>query len=370
MKKILLLNYEFPPLGGGAANATYYLLKEFAKNDSVKIVLVTSSVSEYKHEQFSDNIDIYYLDIAKNGNLHYQSNKDLLLYSWKAFWFCKKLKRKENFDLIHAFFGIPCGFVAMLLKTPYIVSLRGSDVPFYNERFEKIDKLLFKRLSKRIWGKARVVITNSEGLKGLALQSAPKQKIEVIYNGVDTDFFKPVDKKEDVFTIVSTSRLIARKGINYLIDAFIDLSKKISNVKLIIVGDGDLRVDLENKVKESGISDKIEFWGKVEKKDIIKAYQRSDVFILPSLNEGMSNSLLEAMSCGLVIVATDVGGTKELVDRNNGIIIKKESSADILSALNQIYNDKAMLEEMKKNSRKKAELMCWEEVADKYVRLY
>ena len=156
------------------------------------------------------------------------------------------------------------------------------------------------------------------------------------YDWIDVDFFKPLDKKENIFTIVSTSRLIARKGINYLIDTFIDLNKKVNNVKLIIVGDGDLKNDLKNRVKKNGINDKVEFWGKVEKKDIIKVYQKSDVFVLSSLNEGMSNSLLEAMSCGLAIVATDVGGTNELVDENNGIIIKKKSCFDILKALEKL----------------------------------
>ena len=228
----------------------------------------------------------------------------------------------------------------------------------------------FKRLSKKVWGKANVVIANSKGLKDLALKTAPEQTIEVMYNGVDVDFFKPLEKKENIFTIVSTSRLISRKGISYLIDAFIDLNKKIDNVKLIIVGDGDLKSDLRDKVKENGINDKVEFWGKVEKKDIIKAYQKSDVFVLPSLNEGMSNSLLEAMACGLAVIATDVGGTKELVDESNGVIIEKKSSDDIFKALEKLQNDDELLKSMKNNSRKKTELMSWNNMADKYLELY
>ena len=73
-----MLNYEFPPLGGGAGNATYYLLKEFSKYDDIEIDFVTSSIDEFKEEKFSKNITIYYLDIGKKGNLHYQSNKNLL----------------------------------------------------------------------------------------------------------------------------------------------------------------------------------------------------------------------------------------------------------------------------------------------------
>jgi hypothetical protein len=78
-----MLNYEFPPLGGGAGNANYFLFKELAKVDNLKIDLVTSSVSSFRIENFLQNINIHYLDIGKQGNLLYQSNEDLLRYSYK-----------------------------------------------------------------------------------------------------------------------------------------------------------------------------------------------------------------------------------------------------------------------------------------------
>ena len=180
MKRILLLNYEFPPLGGGAANATYHLLKEYSKRKDIKVDLITSSTGEYSEEQFAKSIRIYFLDIGKKGNIHYQTNKDLLTYSWKAYKLGKKLVRKNHYDLVHAFFGIPCGYIASKLGLPYIVSLRGSDVPFYNKRFYWPDKLLFRRLSKKVWKDSKATITNSEGLKELALRSDPKQNINVI----------------------------------------------------------------------------------------------------------------------------------------------------------------------------------------------
>jgi len=197
-KNILMLNYEFPPLGGGAANATFFLLKQFSNRENLKIDLITSSIASEKVENFSKNINIHYLDIGKKGNLHYQSQKDLLKYSFKAYKYAKKLIKKQKYDLCHAFFGIPSGFIAMKLKRkfnlPYIVSLRGSDVPFYNKRFHLLDKLIFKRLSKKIWRKSTTTIANSKGLKTLALDTNPKQDIKVIYNGVDTAKFKTQKK--------------------------------------------------------------------------------------------------------------------------------------------------------------------------------
>ncbi len=140
--KLLILNYEYPPLGGGAANATYYLLRELARRKDVEVDLITSSVGEHRVEQIDTRIKIHFLDIGKRGNLHYQSQRELLVYAWKSYQYASRLVRNKRPDIVHAFFGIPSGYVAMQLGLPYIVSLRGSDVPFYNERFELLDKFV------------------------------------------------------------------------------------------------------------------------------------------------------------------------------------------------------------------------------------
>ncbi|MCG8571198.1 MAG: glycosyltransferase family 4 protein [Spirochaetes bacterium] len=370
MLKILMLNYEFPPLGGGAGNATQYLLKEIAGQKNIEIHLVTSSTDTYKEEQFSDKIKIYYLNINKNNDIHYQSSKELLTFSYKAYFLCQQLKKRNHYHLVHAFFGIPCGYIAMKLKLPYIISLRGSDVPFYNKRFELLDKILFKKLSQKIWKKARSVITNSQGLKELALKSAPLQKINVIYNGIDTNEFSPNQISQRIFTVISTSRLIKRKGVEYLIDGFIRFSKDKDNVQLLIIGEGNLKKELKQKVQQNNMEEKIHFYGRIEHDDLNQYYKKADIFCLPSLNEGMSNSLLEAMASGLAILATNTGGTKELVDNTNGIIIEKCNHTDIENSLNKLYYDKSLLTKMKQASRNKALKMNWEVCSQQYMAEY
>ena len=86
---ILILNYEYPPLGGGAANATFYLLQELKKHENITIDLVTSSIGSYYKEKSYPNVTIHYLDIGKSGAIHYQSSKELLKYAWKSYWYTK-----------------------------------------------------------------------------------------------------------------------------------------------------------------------------------------------------------------------------------------------------------------------------------------
>jgi L-malate glycosyltransferase len=365
--KVLILNYEYPPLGGGAATATYNLLQQLKDKDDIEVILLTSSVGEYEEENLGENVRVIKFDIDKEGNLHNQSNRDLLKYSSKAFkWM---LKNRKDYDLIHAFFGIPSGFLAMLIGKPYIVSLRGSDVPFYSKKYEKLDKYIFQHLSKLIWKRAKCVVANSEGLRDLAYETYNKKDIGVIYNGVDTDMFKPKEK-DDEFTIVSTSRLTERKGLNYLIEAFGEFQNGKENVRLIFYGDGDQREELEDMVEELDIKDKVEFKGEASREDISKNISKCHLFVLPSKNEGMSNSLLEAMASGLAIIATDVGGTKELVDSKNGFVVKKEDSREIKEGLERLYNDRELLIRMGKESRRKAEGMSWGNMAREYLDLY
>lgn len=356
-----MLNYEFPPLGGGAANATKYILEEFSKYDNLHIDLITSSIGSFRIENFSPNITIHYLDIGKNGEMHYQSNKDLLQYSWKCYWYCRKLLDSTSYDLAHAFFGIPCGFIAQQLKIPYIVSLRGSDVPFYNERFYWLDTLMFKRMSKRIWKNASFVVTNSQGLKELALSSSSNQEIKIIENGVDTSLFKPRSKKNSKLIVLGVGRLISRKGFEYLIKACEEL-----DVEVRLVGDGPLKEELEDLAKR--LSVRCKFYGNIEdKKELSEIYSSSDVFCLPSLNEGMSNTVLEAMASGLPLVVTNTGGSKELV-RKNGFIVEMKNSQDIRDKLNKFSSD--LIEEMGKQSRELAVKKNWGSVAQDYFDLY
>ena len=119
--KVLFFNYEYPPLGGGAGNATYYIMQEFSKIPELEIDLVTASIDKAYHlEKVGQNIRIHRIPIGKNAaNLHYQTQKELLVYAIKATIFSRKLIKKNKYDLTHSFFTVPCGQVSWVLKKIY-----------------------------------------------------------------------------------------------------------------------------------------------------------------------------------------------------------------------------------------------------------
>ena len=377
--KILFFNYEYPPLGGGAANATANILREYAHLPDLEVDLVTSSIDQKYHlEEISESIRIHRLPIGKNaGNLHFQSQKDLLLYSWKAYWFSRRLCRENKYDLTHSFFTVPCGFISMLLKwefsLPYIVSLRGSDVPGYSDRFPLIYAFL-KPLFALIWECAAAVVANSLGLKELARKTNAKQKIDLIYNGIDTEKFKPDENVRNIEKFIITpgaSRITDRKGLTYLIDAVAMLAQKYPQIELRIMGDGNARAKLERQVNELKLRDRVRFLGRIPRDETTPRYREASVFVLPSFNEGMSNAMLEAMSCGLPIIATEAGGTAELVtDGGNGYIIKMKDAVHIAEKLEQLIENPELRHSMGRISRERAEQMSWQNVAGEYYKLY
>jgi len=385
--KILFLNYEYPPLGGGAANATRYLLREFNKYPELEVDLITANVLEKKEkESFGDNITIIRLPVGKDGkNLHFQKLGELMRYYFSAAKEIRRLRRLKKYDICFSFFTLPCGLLAYQFrkKIPYIVSLRGSDVPGYNPRFNLIYRI-FKPLIKKIWIEAELVLANSRELARLAKKTLPELDLKIIYNGVDLKEFYPAQpslnlslgkgEKMEVggqIKILTVSRLTKRKGIDYLLGAIKKLrSDQKKKVKLTIVGEGEEKENLVSLTKKLGLKDIVKFLGLVPHQNLPEIYRRHDIFVLSSLAEGMSNTLLEALASGLPVIASRVGGVKELVsDDRNGFIVPPKNAAAIKRSLIKFIENKGLIEEMGQRSRKKSKNFSWQKIAKEYIKL-
>jgi glycosyltransferase involved in cell wall biosynthesis len=382
--KILFLNYEYPPLGGGAANATRYILREFSRMQDVEVHLVTSGLMDsYEKECIGGDVWVHRIPIGKNpSKIHSQSVRDLLVYSAKAWWFSEWIIRDARrsgmpFARTIAFFGIPCGVLALWFKwrsgIPYVVSLRGSDVPGYSEKYNRLYFFLAP-LVRLVWRRAIAVVPNSAGLAKLAAKTSPKQVFEIIPNGVDTGEFRPDPERErdGYFRVLVVSRLTPRKGIRFLVRAMAILKEKTEKkVELWIAGDGEEKSSLQALARECDIETQVKFFGAVPHEELRKYYGLADVFCLPSLNEGMSNTVLEALAAGLPIVATVTGGTEELIrDGENGLFVAQQSPEDLAEKLEKLFSDESLRLRMGEASRSRAENMSWACVAEGFLKLF
>lgn len=207
-----------------------------------------------------------------------------------------------------------------------------------------------------------------------------KDKIETIINGIDghiyrSDAVKGIAKRkqfraEDKVVIGHVARLSPEKDQKNLLKAFSMVVKEIDNVRLFIVGDGPLRNDLESLAKELNISDKVVFAG--FQGDIPALLNMFDLFVLSSIREGTSLTLIEAMAAGLPIVATDIGGNPNVVsDKNTGLLVPAQDPDKLAEAIICLCRNPKMREEMGKAGRKRMEEnFNLGRTADRYAELY
>ena len=372
--KILMFNNEFPPLGGGTGTVNFELFNIFKNITDLDIDLITSSVNKNtEFEQFSENIRIFKLPVGKK-NIHHASNFELIKYAIKAT--CKgfKLYKRKKYDIIFVWSAVPSGLPALLLKifkkTPYAVRVGGPDIPGFEKRYSFIYKII-SPLIKLIWKKAELIIAKCRTEKIMIKKINSELNIKIIYNGIDTEKFKPEKKQPtDTLKIICPARLIKRKGQDVLVNSVSKLKKENIKIKVDFIGEGDEKDNYVNLVKKYKLEENIIFSGYIAGEKMPQKYGEADIFVLPSYNEGMSNALLEAIACGLPVIVTDVGGTEELVDENNGFVFKPGDTVALTKILKHISENKKIINKLGQNSRKKAENFKWEHTAKEYLHLF
>lgn len=376
--KILLFSYEYPPLGGGVANAVFHLLQEWSKQTGIYVYCVTSSLNNaWEEESLAKNITLYRVPIGKRypDDYHRQNLAHMVKFVYGSIVVGYKIIRQNKPDISLAF-GYPGPIASWLFswfRLPYVVALRGVDVPGYNPRFSWGFRL-HQIIARLLWRRSSAITANSKWLANLAKKTWSGANIKIIPNGVDTELFKPVsyEKKFSAFTVTAGGTVMGKKKqLDLLIkgfDEFIrnqDLSAK--QAQLLLIGDGDERQNLEKLCSNLKIEKYVRFVGSKNKKWIAWNLPRCHVFCLPSLAEGMSNAALEAMACGLPLILSDVGAAREMVESSNcGYVLHNNKNEDeIAELLIQEYKQK-YLACKKVHSECSNGVISWGEVSNKF----
>ncbi len=370
--KILMLNYEFPPIGGGAANAHLRLLRQYADKDGLRVDVLTSAPKPgVVTEQFSENIAIHKVGIHKK-HLHFWRKIEVIEWLVKAKSHYRRLLRENDYDLAHAFFGFPTGWLCYRTanKLPYIISLRGSDVPGRHARLQLGYKILAP-VFRGIWRNAAALVACSEGLKDRALRFLPSVSIDVIPNGVEIDRFYPAQSGEtgDTLRLLTVGRLSATKRVEMLVDAVEILHTDGVKLHLTIAGGGQLEPQLKETVAGRNLGGIIEIAGRLDPEVMPHVYRENDVFISATMQEGMSNAMLEAMASGLPIITTRCEGVEELI-ADNGLVVESANTEKIAGAVRELAEDKQMRKRMAVAARSRAERFGWNDVALSYIEQY
>lgn len=279
--------------------------------------------------------------------------------------------RDKKIDIVHThnqgpqFYG---SVAAKLLRKPVIHTKHGQNINGSKRR------IYLDRFSAFLTDK---IVTVSANAKEICQQKLKilERKLVTVLNGVDTDKFYRFPGKQKyhqgrTFVIGTVARLSPEKNHMCLLDACSQLVKENINFKLKIVGDGPLMDQLLKKCHDLNLKNHVFFAG--SQSDIPAAMNEFDLFVLPSLTEGVSLTLLEAMACELPVVATNVGGTPEVVvDGKTGLLVSSDKSDSLAGAIIACIDDFHLCVEMGRAGRDRVlELFSLEKVAGKYLNLY
>jgi len=366
--RILLINSEYPPIGGGAGNASANVARCLAALGH-SVTLVTARFGDLPRREIQNGVTIYRISAMRRKQDRSGAVEQLAFIVSASFWTLNWARQnKPNITL--AFFGMPSGAVAWLLKVmykiPYLVSLRGGDVPgFRPYDFKTFHKMIGPFL-RVIWHNASAVIANSNGLRDLAVAFDSSIAIPIIPNGVDVSRFDASDRDWTSPRLLSAGRVVYQKGFDLGLRALAQL--KDLSWKWCIAGDGPQMESLKSLAQELGIAERVTFLGWQAREDLAKWYHRSNLFLFPSRHEGMPNAVLEAMASGLPIVATKIAGNEELVvDGVTGVLVNPEDVDSLRDGLRRLMAEEKTRKQMGRASRHRVESeYSWENVARQY----
>jgi glycosyltransferase involved in cell wall biosynthesis len=442
--RILIVNYEFPPIGAGGGRASQKIAEHLVEMGHVVRVLTSRPVQWYqpvgnlliliglafwvylaywklkinidisdhgftllgtllllagiqfrvmgmmweliipfrglKPLEFSEGVEIRRVPVLRQRQ-EYCSTFEMFTFLVSGAMSSLGLAREFRPDIVHIFFGVPCGPIGWLLKRayrlPYVISLRGADVPSDQVRRFAREYKLIRPLIRALWRDADALVAVSNGLRSYAWQTDPQAEIELIPNAIDLSVFRPTPPGEEVeeraARLLFVGRLIAFKNLETLLQAVKLLGEMGAGPFVLeLVGEGEKRPELERMVIDLGISRLVHFSGWVGHPAIVERYQRADVFVTPTTWEGMPNTVLEAMACGKPIVATKAPGLQELVrDGLNGYLVPIKEPQALAEALARLIDNGYERRRMGKASRKIAEQeFTWEQIAAGYVGVY
>lgn len=374
---LLLINYEYPPIGGGAGNATMFLARALQQLGHRATVL-TSSFAGNRGVQHDQGVEIHRLDVRRKQS-NRASVREMLSFTLAALKVAPELARRSKAEGVIVFFSLPCGPVALRLYRecglPYIVSLRGGDVPGLVPNITWQHWLLTP-LRRQVLRSARAIVANDPGLARLSTEADPFP-VKVISNGVDCDFYHPVARQEATAgptEVLFVGRFHHQKNLPFFLEQLAVLNAADpGGWRLSLVGDGGERTTLEADVERLKIGSITRWLGwQGSKHRLRELYQQADVVVNPSFYEGMPNVVLEAMACGRPVIASNVPGNSSLVIQDQtGYLFDLGDGAALQAALRQVKDRSGYVRTLGMNGRRRVEKeFSWGRAASSYLQLF
>ncbi|MGI5892723.1 MAG: glycosyltransferase family 4 protein [Bacillota bacterium] len=362
---------EFPPICGGIGYYVYNLSKALLKKGFDVTVLTRGSYREDVIYTDFEGIDLWKVRFSPLYPYHVR---------FHGYFLNKVLSQYENkFDIVH----LHNPLVPVPATTlPVIVTEHGTvQGDISNSSVNDMSALALKLFAKRFIKQDYDVLANADIITAVSnscMQEiknfiGEKKQMYVLGNGVDTGYFKPdemVDRAQNI--VLYTGRLDSRKGVVDLISSAKSVCENYPEVKFILTGKGPNREYIQKRISSLNLEGNVNLVGYVSREELLRLYQSSTMYVLPSYYEGLPTTLLEAMACGLPSIATDVDGSSEVISHGkNGLLVPPKCPKALSEGIQELLENKPKREDIGSCGREHVRNNYdWSKIADNAATIY
>lgn len=354
---ILLLCYEYPPLGGGGGVGAQQYAEAWAAKGH-RVTVLTSGTARLPPAETVNRVRV--IRVPTFGRRRRATATIFTMLTYVATGAAHLVRHRRDFaqvEIINGHFSVPTGplaaLAARLLQRPNVLTIIGGDIYDPSKRFSPHLNPLLRLVNRWLINDADRVIAISSDTKRQAEHwyriSRPIQVVNYGFRRNAAADRPRAPRNDRTFRLIAVGRLVERKGFNYLIEA---LALLPAEVELVLIGDGPCEDALRRLAADRGVASRIRLLGYQSRAAIYDQLREADCYVLPSLHEGLGIVVQEAMDAGLPVVATNHGGQVDLIrEPRNGLLVPPGDAGALARAIERLYRDRALAHTMGANNR-------------------
>ncbi|MFV2057936.1 MAG: glycosyltransferase family 4 protein [Thiohalomonadales bacterium] len=376
--RILFVNYEYPPLGGGGGVINKLIAEELAKQHDVAIL--TSQGMGRPRETVENNVKVYRVPVFFRSRQAAANMPSMLAFLPSGYRTGRQLLKESSFDVINTHFVVPTGPVGDWLSNyasvPNVLSVHGGDLYDPSKWTSPHRHSLLRNLVKKLLRKADKVVGQSSN----TLQNVKEYyDADLACDCIPLGIVRPTDTtvapreryhlQEDDIVLATVGRLVSRKAVDKLINVVKNLNNQ--KVHLFIIGSGPQEESLKQVSAELNLAKQIHFLGQTDEKEKFEVLRMADIYASTSQHEGFGIVYLEGMACGLPIVCYDYGGqTDFLTSGETGYLVKLNDLDAFTTSCQNLIDDADFRKKMGKQNQIAVEAYYIDHCAKRYEEVF
>lgn len=364
---ILMPSHGYPPIGGGASAACHSLARQYVQAGH-RVCVVTMGCGDLPEHERVEGIEVHRVACGRERR-DMASPWEGITWARRSTAIVRRLDQRDPFDVVHAHFIMPGGIIGARLKnrfgTPLIITAHGTDVPGYNRARLKIAHVLAHPWWRQICRTADVIVSPSHDLAGLIEAHMRGLAVHVIPNGFDPQRFRPAAKQQ---RILLCGRLVARKGFQDFLTAI--RSVELPGWHIDLVGDGPMYDELTRLAATCRTPVTLHGWLDNDSDHLATLYGQAMIMVLPSRCENYSMALLEAMSAGCAVIATNLASNPDVIG-DCGVRVPTRDLDGLRNAVVKLTRDPHHCQELGTHAMRRAKIQFdWTKLTRRYLDLF